>query len=248
MTVPTADPPSEKWWVASDKKATGPFGSGYVIAALRSGVISPDQLLCDVGGNTWHKARDWPQFRPHIPIRTENHPRQSNPKGRSGPLVSVVHSIDWIKIGVIYGLIANPLLFAWGIATSSASESILAPDAPSYQLETMIRLQTHVMGIGLAILWILSGWWLHCRKCRGLWVSIAACIATHACLAVILIFSVVFALATAGQPTRETTEVHFASDLVSYGITFLEYVFQNVLVIMLWKSRKSILWNDGSFK
>ena len=222
---------SNQWWIVTNEETTGPFGAGYVIASLRAGVMSPDQLLCIVGGTNWRAAREWPQFRQHIPMSSN---------------LAAPASVDWIHIGVIHGLVANPLLWAFGLAAEWTTGTMLAPEAPSYHWDLLIKLTGSLLCFALGALWLLSGWWLRNRQRRGLWVSIAACIATHVYIIATLALTVILAMTANGEAINESSEFQLFISVLWLAIGLLEYIFQNVLVVMLWKHRKSISWVDGS--
>lgn len=238
MAEQIPDSASNQWWIVTNEETTGPFGAGYVIASLRARVMAPDQLLCIVGGTKWRPAREWPQFRQHIPIDGPPKTVSSKPAAPA--------SVDWIQVGVIYGLVANPLLWAFGLAAECTSGTMLAPEAPSYHWDLLIKLAVIIVGFMVGALWFLSGWWLRCRQRRGLWVSIAACVATHVYVIAALTISVILAMTTDGQAKYESSEFQLFISVFVIAIGLLEYIFQIVLVFMLWRHRKTISWADAS--
>lgn len=51
-----------KWWVARHGEALGPFGTGILLAEIRSGRLGPASLVVPVGQSEWRPLAEWPEF------------------------------------------------------------------------------------------------------------------------------------------------------------------------------------------
>ncbi|MBR9803270.1 DUF4339 domain-containing protein, partial [bacterium] len=49
----------EKWWIANGQEHEGPFSTEDVRLQLRHEKLTPDRLICAVGGDTWKPLSTW---------------------------------------------------------------------------------------------------------------------------------------------------------------------------------------------
>lgn len=59
---PSANPSSPQWWLSRQGTTTGPYSEAYVLAALKTGTVSPQTHACSVGEPTWRRLCEWPSF------------------------------------------------------------------------------------------------------------------------------------------------------------------------------------------
>jgi hypothetical protein len=117
MTSPTASSlpspsatPLDRWWLARNGKAVGPYPQGELERGLRFGEVNPSEAACPEGGTLWKPLRDWPAFASLLGLQTLNPPSPLMPlsKGAWNP-----RSI------ALLGIICSPL-WAGGMAAMNA--------------------------------------------------------------------------------------------------------------------------------
>lgn len=59
--------PPQHWWITENGQAAGPYSRAYVQAALRSGTLTPETLVCLVGTTQWRPCSDWPPLARLVP-------------------------------------------------------------------------------------------------------------------------------------------------------------------------------------
>lgn len=243
----TVDEPSDnKWWVASDNQPTGPFNEAYVTASIRSGVIATDQLICPVGANAWRPACAWPQMQDHIPQRAAA-PPVARPINSPLPVTVATPPVDWVRLGVIYGLLVNPMTWCLAITVACSGRSLLSREAPNDGIGAVIDGFQLLAYSGLAVMWFIGGWWLRCNLKRGFWTVLAAGVATNLYVVTVIIGIGSFVIDTTDPPSHQNSDVQNALAVLQSAIGLLEYAFTNVLVAMLWMKRKTIPWADRPF-
>jgi hypothetical protein len=117
---PTA--PESRWWVAADGEPQGPFSVAYISAALDSGRLAKDTLVCPVGGNAWRQADEWPHL---INARGS---RVRSPDVASAPAAAPSLTLPLMGIALAwYAIAVQPALFllyvvSLGFGSSSATD------------------------------------------------------------------------------------------------------------------------------
>ncbi len=71
-TLPTKD----GWWLCSQGPPTGPHSPAYILAGLKTGVISPQTNACPVGGEEWKRLCYWSAFAATCAVMP--HPQATN--------------------------------------------------------------------------------------------------------------------------------------------------------------------------
>jgi len=238
--------PESQWWVAADNEPTGPFNEAYVIASIRSGVIVADQLIRPVGANTWRPVSAWPQMRDYIPQQPAAAP-VAPPITAAQAVGAITPTVDWIRLGVIYGLFVNPLMWCQTVTGVWCGGAYLSPEAASYGTAIVIVTFGLLASCALTVMWFIGGWWLRSRMQRGLWAMLAAAIATNVYVIVSIIAVVSLVIAASDQPAHQSSDLQNALNGLSLSTGLLEFAFTNVLVVMLWLKRKAVSWADGPF-
>jgi hypothetical protein len=139
----------EKWWIAVDGKAEGPYGAAYLVAALKSGQILMSTLACLVGADQWRPIHDWNEFAnvavdpPTIPPLP---PDLSAPEQKH-PLINarLPTMANWI---CVYGIVVVPMLWAFNNLSCLMTYANRAPDD---QFTVVVDMVSRIVSIPVSV-------------------------------------------------------------------------------------------------
>lgn len=130
---PAATTRSPQWWLSDQGKTLGPYSEAYVLAALKTGAISPETQACPVGQSTWRRLGSQAAFAATCAAC----PPPPPPVGREAPPPAPWNprTIAWL------GLLFSPV---WAGIMTAINTRRLQADLPLWR--------PLVLGIGVTVL------------------------------------------------------------------------------------------------
>ncbi|ADG68893.1 hypothetical protein Plim_3074 [Planctopirus limnophila DSM 3776] len=230
---------TDRWWVAVDQTVTGPYSTGYVAAALRSGMLQACQHFCPVGGKEWRLAGQWPQLAPHC-IET---PRSFNvPPENQSALGHLLPPIQIVRILAFYALVINPVLWLVNVVITIMVDPKSPPDSVVYQWDNLMAFVGIFFNSIIAAGWLITGYLLNSYDRRSVWMALATYVGSWSLYMFFIILVIVIYQNLEVVEVKPTPTYEVLIDMSTLLIGSIELVFLTLMTVLLVSKRQEIPW------
>lgn len=227
-----------KWWIVTEGKPDGPYGTEYVQTLLASGAVAPGQLACPVGSSVWSPLASHAVFRapqehigtplpPPIPLESASQPS----------------FWDWMFVAAgWYRFAIVPGLFAVSVGLGAFLEPDYIEGSSPDQQQTVLGIAALLLNVLLIFLGSLAGHGLLERRREAVLHTTLITVAQWAVTSGTFVVGILIALmadpaSLRGGPDQTLSGLNLLILLVLAGLAFASFLFEVLSLIAIWRGR-----------